>query len=134
MPDERCALGRRWRRCARPPADTCQYCARPFCREHAYFLEGYDAVCARPACAAKHDDLPGHHDYVRGVRRRNHGGLCGFEACAHPHAFDCGKCGGRFCLAHLSDERYPSPGALEPAEMVIVCAHCWQRRVIWGKA
>ena len=49
---------------ARPaiPASTAP---RPFCAEHAYVLEGYDAVCSRAPCVAKHDDIPGHHDYVR---------------------------------------------------------------------
>ena len=133
MAEDRCALGGRLRRCSRPPADTCQYCARPFCPEHAYVLEGYDAVCVRQACAAKHDDLPGHHAYVRGVRLRNREGLCGSDGCKFAHGFDCSKCGGRFCLRHLSDERYPAARPGEPAEMAIVCAHCWARRTIWSK-
>ena len=134
MADDRCQLGGRLRRCSKPPADTCQYCARPFCHDHAYHLEGYDAVCVRPSCAAKHDDLPGHHEYVRGVRRRNYEGLCGLDGCDAPHSFNCEKCGGRFCNRHLSDELYPSAGSRESAEMAIVCAHCWKRRTIWSKS
>ena len=133
MAASRCVLGGRIRRCPHPPRETCQYFSRPFCKEHAYVLEGYDAVCARPHCAAKHDDLPGHQDHVRGVRLRNHDGLCGFEGCEFPHNFDCDKCGGRFCLPHLSDELYPSVGSHQPAEMAVVCAHCWERRTIWSK-
>ena len=96
-------------------------------------LAGYEAVCLRPPCTAKHDDLPGHHDYVRGVRLRNREGRCGFEGCEFPEAFDCTKCGGKFCLRHLSDELYPSTGSREPAQMAVVCAHCWARRTIWSK-
>ncbi len=133
MAATRCALGGRLRRCSRPPADTCQYCARPFCREHAHHLQEYDAVCARSSCTAKHDDLPVHHAYLREVRIRNQAGQCGFEGCSAPHSFDCTKCQARFCLRHLSDELYPSMGSREPAEMAIVCAHCWKRRTIWSK-
>lgn len=134
MADDRCALGGRFRRCTRPPRDTCQYCARPICEEHAYYLEGYDAVCVRPACTAKHDDLPRHHEYVRGVRLRNRDGFCGLEGCPQPHSFDCAKCGGRFCIRHLSDQLYPAVSGRGDAEMAIVCAHCWHRRTIWSKA
>lgn len=133
MAEDRCALGGRLRRCRRPSRDTCQYCARPICEHHAYVLEGYDAVCVRPACTAKHDDLPGHHEYVRGVRLRNRDGSCGFDGCSHSPSFDCSKCGGRFCLQHLSDELYPSASPNQDAEMAIVCAHCWERRTIWSK-
>ena len=133
MAEERCALGGRFRRCRRPPRDTCQYCARPICQDHAYVLEGYDAVCTRPPCRAKHDELPGHHEYLRRVRLRNRDSLCGFEGCEFKHTFDCTKCGGRFCLRHLSDELYPSVGSREPAAMAIVCAHCWERRTVWSK-
>ena len=103
------------------------------CEEHAYVLEGYDAVCVRRACTAKHDDLPGHHEYVRGVRLRNRDGFCGFESCSYSPSFDCSKCGGRFCLRCLSDELYPSAHPGQDAEMAIVCAHCWDRRTIWSK-
>ncbi len=133
MVADRCALGGRIRRCSRPPHDTCQYCTRPFCPEHAYVLEGYDAVCTRAPCVAKHDDIPGHHDYVSGVRLRNRDGFCGFEVCAFAASFECSKCLGRFCLRHLSDQLYPSASSREPAEMAIVCDHCWERRTIWSK-
>ena len=132
MAAKRCELGGRLRRCSRPPCDTCQYCTRPFCREHAYVLEGYDAVCARPSCSAKHDDLPSHYAYVRGIRLRNHEGFCGIVGCEIARGFDCSKCGGRFCLGHLSDQMYPSAGLNQPSEMAIVCAHCWERRTIWS--
>ena len=133
MVADRCALGGRFRRCSRPPRDTCQYCARPVCTEHAYVLEGYDVVCSRSPCVAKHDDIPGHHEYVRGVRLRNRDGACGFEACEFAASFDCSKCLGRFCLGHLTDQLYPSVGSRDPAEMAVVCDHCWQRRNIWSK-
>lgn len=131
----RCALGGRLRRCPGPPADTCQYCARPFCPDHAHVLEGYEAVCVRKPCAAKHDDLQLHHGHMRGVRLRNREGRCGVEGCANAHGFDCEKCGGRFCLGHLADRLYPAaPNSGESAAMACVCAHCWERREIWSRA
>ncbi len=95
-------------------------------------LEAYEAVCVRPPCVAKYDDMPRHHGYVRGVRRLNQAGLCGFEGCGRPCSFECAKCLGRFCLGHLSDRLYPA--SHEPASMACVCPHCWERRRIWSKA
>ncbi len=134
MVAERCELGGRFRRCSNPPADTCQYCGRSICRDHAYFLEGYDAVCKRPVCTAKHDELPSHQEYVRGVLLRNREGLCGLDGCTRPLSYDCSKCRGRFCLGHLSDELYPAANSNEGPQMAVVCAHCWERRKIWGKS
>ena len=133
MATGRCELGGRLRRCPRSPADTCQYCARPFCYDHAHLLEGYEAVCARRPCVAKQDDLRAHHGHMRGVRLRNRDGRCGVEGCANAHGFDCEKCGGRFCLGHLADRLYPATGSGEAA-MACVCAHCWGRRAIWSRA
>ena len=130
-----CELGGRLRRCARPPANTCQYCARPFCQDHAHLLEGYEAVCARKPCVAKQDDLRAHLGHMRGVRLRNREGRCGVEGCANAHGFDCEKCGARFCLGHLADRLYPAaPNSGEAAAMACVCAHCWGRREIWSRA
>ncbi len=67
------------------------------------------------------------------MRLRNRDDLCGFDGCEYKHTFDCTKCGGRFCLRHLSDELYPAMGSRGDAEMAIVCAHCWERRTIWSK-
>ena len=133
MGEGSCELGGRFRRCSNPVAETCQYCGRSFCSEHAHFVEGFEAVCARSPCVAKHKDLQEHHAYFAGVVQRNRSGLCGLDGCNERRALECSKCHGSYCASHVSDQTYPAEGSREPPRMASVCPHCWGRRKIWSK-
>jgi hypothetical protein len=127
-----CGAAGRFRTCHEPVVNTCQYCGRGFCARHTYFLEGYDAVCTRPRCQHKHDDLARHMVYRQSVAARNAAGLCGVEGCGpHPRT-ECSLCRGHFCDAHISERMYPfREGRLIIEKPASICAWCWARRKIW---
>lgn len=130
-----CQLGRLFRRCRATPSHTCQYCARSFCDDHAHFVEGYEAVCARKRCAAKHEDLQRHIDYKDTARGRNRAGLCGQPDCTAVHPTNqCSMCQSVFCRDHLRDRVYPvQEGWVKVDKHVSVCAWCWARRKLWQR-
>lgn len=129
-----CRAGGRFRRCARPPVHTCQYCGRPFCEAHSYFAEGYDAVCIRGRCRAKHDDLQRHEAYRLRVSERNRAGLCGVEGCGPHPGLECSLCRGHFCARHISDRQYPiREGYVIINRPASVCPWCWDRRKVWKR-
>lgn len=132
MAHSNCQLGRRFARCHNPATHECQYCGRAFCPEHSYFVEGHEAVCARPPCARKHDDLAEHLAYRSRVEQRNHAGLCGIDGCGPHPGFECSLCLGLFCGDHLTEHMYPfRAGRTTVDRPVSVCAACWARRKVW---
>ena len=133
MSEGQCQLGGRFRRCPIRASGTCQYCGRSFCGEHSHFAEGFEAVCTRKSCAAKQDDVQAHRLYVEDAVRLNRAGLCGLEGCNERRAFECSKCLGFYCPAHLSDQMYPATSRLEAPRRASVCPHCWDRRKIWSR-
>ncbi|MGE5597655.1 MAG: hypothetical protein ACM3S1_16650 [Hyphomicrobiales bacterium] len=134
MADPACQLGGRFSRCTRASKNTCQYCGRHFCAEHAYVDEGIDAVCTRNRCRTKFDDLRRHLQYRQRVQQRNSAGLCGLEGCGPHPAFECSLCNGLFCEAHVSNRLYPFREAFSSSERpVSVCEWCWKRRKIWRR-
>lgn len=130
-----CQLGRRFARCHNEAPFQCQYCARAFCSDHSYFVQGYDAVCSRKECVLKHDDLARHLIYRRAVEQRNRIGLCGLDDCSTPQRVVCSLCRGRFCADHVFGHMYPFKDGLVTIEQpVSVCEECWDRRKIWHSA
>lgn len=135
MPGE-CQLGGRFRKCKRPSNHTCQYCARDFCELHTHFVEGHEAVCSRPVCAAKQVSMVLHDEYRAVVRGRNNARLCGQPDCEAPPPanLECSLCRGHFCPEHVQERLYWTPDGLTRNERALsLCAHCWERRKIWQK-
>ncbi|MBN9491827.1 hypothetical protein J0H33_00565 [bacterium] len=130
-----CQVGGRFSRCHGAAQYDCQYCGRAFCAEHAYFVEGHEAVCSRKSCATKRDDLAQHLEYRRGVERRNNAGLCGIDGCGPHPGFECSLCRGLFCGDHLTERMYPFRMGMATIDRpVSICAACWDRRKIWRAA
>jgi hypothetical protein len=129
-----CTAAGRFRSCSQPVVETCQYCGRRFCAAHAYFREGFDAVCIRKPCRRKHDDLQQHLGYRQRVGQRNAAGLCGIENCGpHPRT-ECSLCRGHFCEAHISERMYPfRDGRVVIERPASVCKWCWDRRKLWRR-
>jgi hypothetical protein len=129
-----CDVGGRFSRCPAHAIDTCQYCARPFCDEHTYHREGYDAVCLRKDCRAKHDDLQAHLVFKERARLLNSEGLCGMEACGPNTRYECALCRAAYCDAHLQSRLYPfREGRIVIEKPAPVCNRCWSRRKLWRK-
>jgi hypothetical protein len=129
-----CLAGGRFSRCHNLAEHVCQYCGRPFCADHAHFVEGHEAVCTRKRCRLKRDDMAEHLAYRERVRQRNSAGLCGVEGCGPHPSFECSLCQGLFCGAHVSERLYPfSDGWSTVERPVSVCQRCWQRRKIWRR-
>ncbi|WP_322797298.1 hypothetical protein [Tepidiforma sp.] len=130
-----CQVGSLFARCREPAIQVCQYCARPFCSAHAYYLQDHEAVCTRKPCRARRDDLVAHLEYRRVVAARNGAGLCGIETCGPHPTMECSLCHGRFCSEHLRERLYPfRQGRVTVERPVSACARCWQRRKIWRGA
>jgi hypothetical protein len=126
-------MGRWFSKCRQPAIETCQYCGRPFCGEHAHYVEGTNAVCSRTKCIRKHEDLVVHEAYKLAVTRRNMLDLCGEPECHGDPVLTCSLCEGRFCEEHLRVRKWGFRDAQASYErMVSICAHCWERRKIWG--
>lgn len=129
-----CQVGGRFARCHQPAAEVCQYCGRPFCSGHAFYIEGHDAVCMRKGCRRKQEDLTRHEEYRERVRQRNAAGLCGVEECGPHPGLECSLCEGLFCEKHVSNRHYPfREGRIVVDRPVSVCGSCWQRRKIWRR-
>ncbi|MCC6382397.1 MAG: hypothetical protein IT304_07795 [Dehalococcoidia bacterium] len=127
-----CQIGGRFSRCLHPAAETCQYCGRPFCQSHAFYVVGHDAVCTRKPCQRKQEDLAAHLVYRERVRQRNGAGLCGVENCGPHPGFECSLCEGHFCGKHVHHRYYPFRDGFTVVERpVSACGWCWQRRKIW---
>lgn len=133
MGEPGCKLGGRFSKCPSPSLTTCQYCARPFCAEHTYVLEGIEAVCARKQCVAKQNDLQLHLEYRERVRQRNGAGLCGVESCGPHPGLECSLCHGHFCDGHIEPRDYPlRQGRVILQRRLSVCGQCWKRRKVWA--
>lgn len=129
-----CGAGGRFRRCHNPIVNSCQYCGRGFCEAHAYFVKGFEAVCARTRCRRKHDDMQLHMGYKARVGERNGAGLCGIEECGPHPRYECSLCRGHFCEAHISERQYPiRDGSVIINRPSSVCAWCWRRRKVWRR-
>lgn len=128
-----CELGGRFSRCQNEAVQSCQYCGRRFCRAHAFFVGGHEAVCSRRQCRAKHEDMARHLSYRTRVAERNESGRCGVEDCdANPPGASCSLCKGLFCEAHIADRMYPTYDGYRSVDRpAAVCPHCWARRKIW---
>ncbi len=135
MASGKCKLGGRLRPCKQRAEHTCQYCARDFCHDHSYYVEGYEAVCTRKPCVTKHDDLQRHLGYKEEVLRRNKAGLCAEPDCeATNPAFQCSFCRGHFCPEHIQERNYAmQEGWVKVDKQVSLCAWCWGRRKVWQK-
>ena len=129
-----CQVGGRFSRCHNEAVNSCQYCGRRFCDSHTHYAENHEAVCARPTCVRKREDLVVHIAYRDRVGQRNHAGLCGFEDCGPHPGFECSLCQGRFCEGHLSERMYPfRDGWVVFERRVSVCPRCWERRKVWRR-
>ena len=129
-----CQIGGRLSRCHNTAENVCQYCGHRFCPTHRYYVEGFEAVCSRPRCRAKRDDMVMHSEYAERVRQRNGAGLCGVEECGPRPEYECSLCQGRFCERHVAAHVYPvREGRIVVGRPVSVCEHCWQRRKIWRR-
>lgn len=129
-----CRLGGRFSRCPNSPVNSCQYCGRDFCADHAYYLEGHEAVCTRKRCKAKHDDLRRHLQYRQRVQQRNAAGLCGEERCGPHPVYECSLCNGLFCEEHVRVRMYPfRDGRVVIERPASLCEWCWQRRKVWRR-
>ena len=129
-----CQVGGRFSRCHNVAIQSCQYCGRNFCAEHAHFVQDHEAVCSRPACRRKREDLVAHLAYRDRVRQRNAAGLCGFEGCGPHPGYECSLCLGLFCDAHLSERMYPfHDGWIQTERRVSICGRCWERRKVWRR-
>lgn len=129
-----CQVGGRFSRCHNESVNSCQYCGRDFCAEHAHYVEGHEAVCSRKACRDKRDDLAVHLAYRERVTQRNNVGLCGIEDCGPHPGFQCSLCQGHFCDNHLSQRTYTFfDGWSSVQRWVSVCPRCWERRKIWAR-
>lgn len=97
-------------------------------------MHEHEAVCSRPRCRAKRDDLVRHMEYRDRVTQRNQAGLCGVESCGPHPGFECSLCLGLFCEAHLSERMYPFRDGWTTLERRLsVCARCWERRKVWRR-
>lgn len=123
-----CQIGGRFSRCHETASETCQYCGRPFCDGHAYFVEGHEAVCTRKGCRAKRDDLVAFEEFRVVATRRNRSGICGQEECEDRCRSECSLCHGAFCSEHVQVKTYP---AANGAKVVSTCPTCWDRRKVW---
>lgn len=129
-----CKVGGRFSRCRNDALNTCQYCARPFCADHAYHLYDHEAVCTGKICRAKQDDLSLHLVYRQRIGERNRAGLCGQEGCGPHPTLECSLCQGHFCDLHIFDRHYPiRQGTVVIERPVSVCGWCWRRRKLWRR-
>ena len=134
MAEALCKVGGRFSRCGNAALNTCQYCGRPFCAAHAFYVREHEAVCNRKRCRLKQDDLVQHMGYRRRVTERNHAGLCGVEECGPHPRHECSLCQGHFCAAHVSERMYPfREGYVSVQRPASVCTWCWRRRKIWRR-
>jgi hypothetical protein len=129
-----CQAGGRFSRCHNEAGNTCQYCGRAFCTGHRYVEEGHEAVCSRPRCRTKFDDLVRHLAYKERARQRNAVGLCGSENCGPHPIFECSLCNAHFCARHVTERMYPVRDGFAVIERPMsVCSRCWERRKIWRR-
>ena len=130
---DRCERGGRLRRCRRPLAGQCQYCALGFCDRHGALLEDGQQVCAAKPCQAKKLDVERHLVFKAEALKRNQAGQCGLDGCAAPPAADCQRCLRRYCAAHLGEIMLNVVrGAERAMEIIRLCRHCQSRAALWS--
>jgi len=118
-------------RCKAEAVAYCQYCGRPFCRQHGTVV-GDQEVCARKFCVAKREDLVKHLAYKAVVDRRNEAQLCGLDSCDRGTHGQCVRCKGHFCSLHVQPREEPIlHNKVTVTQMATLCYHCWERRSIW---
>ncbi len=129
-----CELRRLFRRCARPPVGTCQYCGRVFCGDHGVLLDDGQEICTRSRCQHKRVDLERHLRYKAFARERNVSGQCGVPGCEARPSGQCSRCRALYCDRHLANRhvavRQGRVWVRHPASM---CNHCWRRRPLWSQ-
>ncbi len=129
----RCERGGRLRRCRRPLAGQCQYCALGFCARHGAIYDDGQQICTAKACQQKRRDLERHLVFKAEALQRNRAGGCGLPGCAAPPARDCERCGRDFCLPHLVEVVVNVVRGSERAvEVVRLCRHCQARAALWA--
>ena len=130
---ERCERGGRLRRCRRPLAGQCQYCAQGFCERHGMLLEDGQQVCDGKPCQAKKADVERHLLFKAAALERNEAGRCGLADCGERHVRDCERCLRRYCAAHLGEVLLNVVRGTERAmEVVRLCRHCQSRAALWS--
>ena len=129
----RCERGGRLRRCRRPLAGQCQYCALGFCERHGMVLEDGQQVCGGKLCQAKRVDVERHLAFKTEALGRNEGGRCGMPGCGVGYARDCERCLRRYCVGHLGEVMVDVVrGTERGVEVLRLCEHCRGRVGLWG--
>ena len=130
----RCERGGRLRRCRRPLAGQCQYCALGFCERHGLLLDDGQQVCSDKPCQAKKEDVERHLVFKAAALQRNRADTCGIPDCDAPLARDCERCLRTYCAEHLRDVVINVVRGTERAmEVVRLCHHCQTRAAMWAE-
>lgn len=129
----RCERGGRLRRCRRPLAGQCQYCALGFCDRHGALLEDGQQVCDAKPCQAKKLDVERYLVFKAEALERNQAGRCGMPDCPSPHTRDCQRCLRRYCAPHLGEIMINVVRGTERAmEVIRLCHRCQSRAALWS--
>ena len=129
-----CQLKRGLFRCRAKAVGSCQYCGRHFCDRHTELIEELQEVCSREYCVAKRQDLVKHLAYKDDVLGRNADGACGIDGCEQEMQSQCGRCRGRFCVAHVQvDQETVMDNWARERRLATLCEHCAVRRPIWRR-
>jgi len=119
--------------CGREAVTDCVYCARPFCHEHGERGEHYMDVCAGKRCREKLRDARAHEEWRARVAASNRVSVCADEGCGSRLGHECSRCRMLFCAIHVREQRVKDTRRQPAIEVVaLVCAHCSERRKIWG--
>lgn len=132
---EKCTFGGGFLRsgCGAPAVTDCVYCARPFCQQHGERGEQFMDVCARKRCRDKRRDLEAHNEWKARVEQSNQVSVCADETCQARMRHLCSRCKLLFCHEHVREMRVRDTSRQPPIEVhALVCAHCAERRKIWG--
>ena len=111
---------------------VCQYCGRPFCKDHGVVLPDGQEICSRKFCVAKKEDLERHLAYRTEAQERNRSRLCGIVSCKNDLLGQCARCKAFFCRQHVEPRRETIlENQVRVPQIASLCHHCWARRGIW---
>jgi hypothetical protein len=131
---QRCEVKKGLFRCSSEAVGLCQYCGRPFCREHGELLGDAQEICDRKTCQEKRSDVERHQAYKQFVVMRNEVSSCGVPGCAGELAAQCSRCRGLFCAGHVARrEETVVENHRRVTKMTALCDHCWARRPLWSR-
>ncbi len=121
-------------KCGAAANAMCVYCGRPFCERHGVIGPVGEEVCDSKNCAAKRADLALHLVHKETVLVLNRQRLCGLDVCGIEFVAQCTRCKLYFCKDHIETrEMAVIEEGMRFERPVLVCSHCWQRRLIWER-